>query len=183
MSLLGVLRGGRPGTFSLRKSEDVNDVIARRRELCLREQREQAVVAAVTIHDQDFLAAVARHLLHGFLQERELGAQAVGDRSRLLLGFEDLPEVVLGKDHGVFLLNRVQRGEANVEEVSAQREMRTMLFDDAEGKQTDSLRLVNGLHEVGSRELLPLGGEFGLRNRRNHKGEESEHQSGEGRLG
>ena len=54
--------------------------------------------------------------------------------------------------------------------------MRAVLLDDAEGKQADSLRLVDGLHEVGGGEFLPLGGELGLRNGGNHKGDKSEKQ-------
>ena len=128
----------------------------------LREQRQQAFVAAVAVDDEDFLAAVARHLLHRFLQQRELRAQAVGNGSGLLLGFEDLAEIVFGEDDGVFLLDGVHHGEADIEEVGAERKMRTMLFDDADGEHADALRLVDGLHEVGGGELFPLGGELGL---------------------
>ena len=50
--------------------------------------------------------------------------------------------------------------------------MRAVLFDDANGKHTDSLRLVNGLHEVGGGELFPLGGKLGLGDCWNGKCEE-----------
>ena len=151
------------GDVLARQSEDVDHVIARRGQLRLREQRQQALVAAVAIDDEDFLAAVARHLLHRFLQQRELRAQAVGDGSGLLLRFEDLSEVILGENDGVFLLDGVHHGEADIEQVGAERKMRAVLLDDADGEHADSLRLVDGLHEVGGGEFFPLGGELGLR--------------------
>ena len=116
----------------------------------------------MAVDDEDFLAAVARHLLHRFLQERELRGQAVGNGSGLLLRFEDLSEVVLGEDDGVLLLHGVHHREADVEQVGAERKMRAMLFDDADGEHADALRLVDGLNEVGGGEFFPLGGELGL---------------------
>ena len=88
----------------------------------------------------------------------------VGDGAGLLARFEDLAEVVLGEDDGVLLLHGVRHGEAHVEQVGAERQMRAVLFDDAEGQHADALRLVDGLHEVGSGELFPFGGEARLRN-------------------
>src|SRR2546422_7824634 len=52
-----------------RDSKDVHDVIMRRLELRLREKGEQAVVAAVTVDDDDFPAAIACHLVGRFLQQ------------------------------------------------------------------------------------------------------------------
>ena len=89
--------------------------------------------------------------------------EAVGEGAGLLLRFEDLAEVVLGEDDGVFLLHGVHHGEANVEQIGAERQVRAVLFDDAEGQHAHPLRLVDGLNEVRGGEFFPLGGELGLR--------------------
>src|SRR5271166_1758498 len=172
-----------PGNIFARKPEDVHHVTARSGQLRLGEQRQQALVATVAIDDENLLATIARHLFDGLLQKRELRAQAVGNGPRLLLRFKDLSKVVLRENHGILLPHGIHHRETNIDQVGAERKMRTMLLDDPDGKQADSLRLMNGLHEVWRRELLPLGGELVLRNGRQRKGDESEYQSGDGRLG
>ncbi len=47
--------------------EHIDDIVVGLVELRLREVGEQAIVAAVTVDDQDFLAAVAGHLIGGLL--------------------------------------------------------------------------------------------------------------------
>ena len=64
-----MLRLARAGA---RDSEHVDDVIVRCLELRLGEERQQAVVAAVPVHDDDLLAAIPRHLVRGLLQQLEL---------------------------------------------------------------------------------------------------------------
>ena len=118
--------------------------------MCLAEERQQRLISAVAIDDHDFLAAVAGHLADRFLQQRKLRGEAVGQGAGLLARFEDLPEVVFGEDDGVLLFHSVHHGEANVEQIGAERQMRSVLFDDAEGQNADALRLVDGLHEIGS---------------------------------
>ena len=154
---------GRPGTSRSGQAEDVDHVIAGAGELGLSEQREQAVVAAVAVDDDDLLAAVARHLAHRLLQQGELRRQAVGDGSGLLARLEDLAEVVLGKHDGVLLLDRVHHREAHVEQVGAQRQMGAMLFDDAERQHAHALRLMDCLDEVRAGQFFPFGGKAGLR--------------------
>jgi len=70
----------------------VHDVIMGRLELRLREKRQQAVVAAMTVHDDDLLAAISGHLVGRLLQQLELQAPAVGHRAGLVLRLEDLPK-------------------------------------------------------------------------------------------
>jgi hypothetical protein len=131
------------------QTEDVDDVIAWAGHLSLGKEREEAVVAAVAVDDDDLFAAVSGHFGDGFLEECELGGEAVGDGAGLLAGFKDLAEVVGREDDGVFLLDGVEDGEADVEEVSAEREMGAVFLDDAEGKDAGALGLVDGGDEVG----------------------------------
>ena len=114
--------------------ENIDHIVVRLIELRLREEWQQVFVAAVAVDDDYFLAAVARHLVGGFLQQGELHLAAVGDGSGLVAGFGDLSEIIFGEDDGVFLLGGVQRGVADVEQIGAQRQMRSVLLQDAEGQ-------------------------------------------------
>ena len=76
--------------------ENIDDVVVGLVELRLREEGQQAVVAAVAVDDQNFLAAVARHFVGGFLQESELHVAAVGHGAGLVLGLGDLAEIIFG---------------------------------------------------------------------------------------
>ena len=89
--------------------ENVDDVVVRLIELRLSEEGKQVLVAAVAVHDDDFLAAVARHFVGSFLEELKLKRKAVGDGAGLLFGLEDLAEVILGKHDRIRLLGSVQR--------------------------------------------------------------------------
>jgi len=73
-------------------------------ELRLREEGKQMLVSAVAVDDDDFLAAIARHLIGGFLKEFQLKFHAVRDGARLVLGFKNLAEIIFGKNDGVLLL-------------------------------------------------------------------------------
>src|SRR5579871_327767 len=101
-------------------------------ELRLSEIGQKMFITAVAIDDQDFLTAVAGHLVRGFLQERQLHASAVGHRSGFMFGFGDLSEVVFGENHRVFFFGGVKRCVADVEQVRAKREVWAMLFEDSE---------------------------------------------------
>src|SRR5262249_37140696 len=87
----------------------------------------------------------------------------VGNGARLMFRFEDLPEIVLGEYHRVFLGRRSQAQVADVDQVSPQGQMGSMFFEDAERKQTGPLGALDGLNEVCSRELFPSSREPGLR--------------------
>src|SRR5205823_4440992 len=148
-----VLRLARPAAHD---AQHVDDIIVRRVELGLCKVRQQAVVAAVTVHDDDFLTAIPRHLVGRFLQQLELESPAVRDGAWLMLRFEDLTKVVLGKDDRVFLLGGVERGIAHVEQIVAQRQMRPVLLENAEGEQAGALGTRDGVLEVGGRQLFPM---------------------------
>src|SRR2546426_498704 len=147
-----VLRLARPAAHD---AQHVHDVIARRLELRLREVGKQAVVAAVTVHDDDLLAPVARHLVGRLLQQFQLQSPAVGDCAWLMFRLENLPEVVLGKDDGVFLLGGIERHVSHVEQIVSQWQMQPMLLQDAEWEQARGLRTSDGVAEVTC--LLPFG--------------------------
>src|SRR5579863_4929950 len=153
------------GTTVIRRAlvENVNHVVVRLIELCLGKVRQQAIVAAVTVDDQDFLASVTGHLVGGFLQKCKLHAATVCHRAGLVLGLGDLAEIVLRKDNRILLLCRVKRRMPYIEKIGAERKMRTMFFEDAERKQANSLRVVNAFAEIRSGEFFPVDGELRLR--------------------
>ncbi len=155
-----VFNAGRPGAFMFGNPEDVNHVVARAGKLRLREQRQQVIVPAVAVHNENLLAAVARHLLHRFLEQRELCLQAVGHRSGLLLSLKDLAEIILGKHDCILLPHRVENRESNIEQVGSQRQVRSVLLEDPEGQHTNPLRLMNRLDKVGPGKLLPFAERF-----------------------
>jgi hypothetical protein len=53
-----------------------------------------------------------------------------------VLGFEDLPEVVFGKYDGVLIFCSMQRGEAGVDQIGAERKLWAVFLDDAERVRT-----------------------------------------------
>ena len=153
--------------------EDVDHVVVWLVELCLREVWQQAFVAAVAVDDQNFLAAVAGHLVGGFLQQGELQVAAVGYRAGFVAGFDNLAEIIFGEDDGVFLLGGVQRGVAYIEQVGADGQVRAVLLQDAEwqNRQVPCERRMPST-EVGGGKFFPMHGELrGLRMKEAGKGE------------
>jgi hypothetical protein len=116
----------------------------------------------MAVDDENFLATVARHFVGRLLQKSELQIAAVGNRARFVLGFENLPKIIFGKDDGEFLLDGVQRSVPNVEKVRSERKMRAVLFQYAERQDADAFRLGDGVPEIGGGELFPFWGKFCL---------------------
>jgi len=54
----------------------------------------------------------------------------------------------------------VQRGIANVEQVGADRQVRTMLFQNSERKQARALGTIDRSDEIRAGELFPMDGTF-----------------------
>src|SRR6267143_404958 len=77
-------------------------------EVRLGEEGKQMPVSAMTVDDDNLLAAIACHLIGRFLEQLQLEFHAVGDGSRFVFGFKNLSEVVLRKNNGVLLLRRLQ---------------------------------------------------------------------------
>src|SRR5262249_28239909 len=117
----------------------------------------------MAVDDQDFLAAIARHLVGRFLEQRQLQAAAVGHGAGFMLGLGNLSKIVFGEYDRVFLIGRVQRSVAHVEEIGAERKMRAVFLENAERKQADSLGAMNTFPEVRSREFFPMDRKFRLR--------------------
>src|SRR5207253_9965821 len=132
-----------PSLFRRALSEDVDDIIVGFVELRLREEGEKAVVAAVTVDDQDFLAAIARHLVGGLLQQSELQVAAVSHGSGFVARFGDLAEIVFGEDDCVFLLGGMERGVADIEKIGAERQVGTVLLQNSEREKTCPLGAMN----------------------------------------
>src|SRR6201987_1810149 len=84
----------------------VDDVVMRLIKLRLGEIRQQVLVPPMTIHDHYFLATVSRHFVRRFLKEMQLQLGAIGNRTRFVLGLENLPRIVLRKNYGVLFLSR-----------------------------------------------------------------------------
>src|SRR5439155_4423861 len=95
----------------------------------------------------------------------QLQYPAVGNRAWLMFRFENLPEVVLGKDDRVFLLGGIEGGVAHVEQIVAQGQMRAVLLQNAEWEQARALRPGDAVAELGRRQLLPMHRQFVLRRR------------------
>ena len=102
----GLLFGASRGRREL--AENVDDIIVRLGQLRLRKVWQQTAIPAVAVDDKHLLAAVARHLVGGFLQQRQLQFAAIGNGAGFVPRLEDLPEVVFRKDHRIFLLGGVQ---------------------------------------------------------------------------
>src|SRR5579885_200956 len=117
----------------------VNDIIMRRIELRLGEIRKQVLGAAVAIDNEDFLAAVARHFIGSGLEKLHLQFGVVSDGAGFVASFGDLAKIVLGKNDGVFLLRGMFGDIADVEEVGANRQMRSVFFEYPERKQAGAL--------------------------------------------
>src|SRR5260370_25432254 len=132
-------------------------------ELRLGKEWQQAVIASVAIHDDDLLAAVARHFIHSLFEKRELHFAAVGHGPGLVLGFGNLSEIIFRENDCVLLFGSVQRGVAHVQQIGSQRQMRSMLFKDAEWQQAGSLRSLNALAKIRGGEFLPMYAEPGSR--------------------
>src|SRR5579883_880534 len=127
--------------------------------LNVREILQERVVAAMTVDDQNLVAAIARHFLRGLLQEIELQALAIRDGSGLMLGFEDLTEVVLGEDHGIFLPGGIQARVPYINKVRPQRPGWAVLFDDSERQYAGAPRLFQGFDKVRPGKLFPSHGQ------------------------
>ena len=157
-------------------AKHINHIIFRARHLRLGEEGKQVLVFAVPVHYDDFLAAVARHLIRGFLEQLQLQFHAVRYGARLVLRFKNLPEVIFGKNQGKFLLRRVQSRLANIQKIRSQRPMRPMLFQNAEKQQTCSFRLPNRGAEIFRRRRFSLRGKLRLATCRNQSKQKEESQ-------
>src|SRR4051794_7805463 len=113
----------RPSLVGRAFIEDVDDVVVRFIQLSLGEIREQALVAAMPVDDQNLLASVSRHLVARFLEQLELQSAAVRHGSSLMAGFGDLSEVIFREDDRILLLRGSERRMSNIEKISAQRQM------------------------------------------------------------
>src|SRR5437667_4802893 len=89
--------------------------------------------------------------------------RAVCHGSGLVLGLENLAEVVLRKYHRVLLIGRMQSRIAYIEQIGSQGQVRSMFLQNAKGQQACSLGLLNGAAEVRGSQFFPMGREFGLR--------------------
>src|ERR1700722_10257249 len=87
---------------------------------------------------------------------------AICDSPRFVPRFEDLPKIILGKNYGVFLLRRILSNIADVQQVSSERQMRTMLFQNPERQKTSSLGLLDGRLEIRGSQFFPVHGKFCL---------------------
>ena len=142
---------------------NVDDIVVPFLQLALRKVRQQMFVSAVPINDNYFLAPVSRHLVSGFLQQLQLQAGTVRDGARFMAGFEDLPEIVFGKNYRVLLLCGGQSGVTNVQQVSPQGEVRPMFFENPEWKETCPVRSLNSAAEFGCAQFSPMDGKIRLR--------------------
>src|SRR6266478_3985770 len=124
------------------------------------------LVAAVAVYYDYFFAAVASHFIGGFLQQVQLQIHAVCNCSGLVLGFKNLAEIIFGEDYRIFLRRGLQRNVAHIQQISAERKMRSVFFQNAKGKKACALGLLDSRTKIRGGELLPFGGELALRAQR-----------------
>ena len=110
----------------------------------------------MSVYDDNFLAAVARHFVSGLLQQFQLQLRAVSDGTGLVFGLENLPEIIFGINDGILLPGAVQRGVADVDQIGAERQLRPVLLENAERQHARALSFLNGGNKVTCRELFPL---------------------------
>ena len=72
--------------------------------------------------------------------------------------FGDLAEIIFGEDDCVFLVGGVQRGVTHIEQIGAERQVRTVLLQDSEREQTRSLGAANPFAKVGGSQFFPVHG-------------------------
>src|SRR5258705_4887747 len=118
---------------------NIDDVVVRAIKLRLREIGKKTLVAAVAVDDKNFLTAIAGHFVSGFLKKVELYLAAVSDSAGLVLGFENLSEIILREDHSIFLVSSRQRSVEHVQQIGTEGQMGAMLFQNADGEQASSL--------------------------------------------
>src|SRR5205814_9985211 len=92
--------------------------------------------------------------------------RAVCHGSGLVLGLENLAEVVLRQYHRVLLIGRMQSRIAYIEQIGSQGQVRSMFLQNAKGQQACALGLLNSATKVRGSQFFPMGGEFGWRPQR-----------------
>src|SRR5260370_36612677 len=110
---------------------------------------------AMPIHDETFLASIARHLIGCLLQQFQLQLGTVSDGSGLVFGFKDLTEIVLGKNNRILLLDAVLDGITYIDEIVAKRQVWPMFLDDPERQYACALRFLKALLKFSGGHLLP----------------------------
>src|SRR5260370_39003263 len=100
---------------------------------------------AMPIHDENFLASIARHLIGCLLQQFQLQLGTVSDGSGLVFGFKDLTEIVLGKNNRILLLDAVLDGITYIDQIVAKRQLGPMFFSYPEQQYAIALRLFESL--------------------------------------
>jgi hypothetical protein len=76
--------------------------------------------------------------------------------------FKDLTKIVFRENHDVFLFGCIQGRVTNVEQISADGQVWTVLFKYPEREQASAARLFDALHEICCGQLFPVNGKFGL---------------------
>src|ERR1700734_2015919 len=140
----------------LGQRKDIDYVIVWGGELGLRKIGKQVLVAAMAIGDNDFLAAVSRHLVGSFLQELELNFRAVSDGARFVARFENLSKIIFREDYCKLLLRCGERNVPDIEQVGAEREVRAVFFENADREDASELRALDSFCKVGCCQLFPL---------------------------
>src|SRR4051794_39440951 len=128
----------------------INNIVLPDFQLGLGEVLNQAGIASVARYDQDLPASITTHFRHSLLQQLQLQMGAVSYRSRLVLRLKDLTEIVLRENHCIFLLCCEGRRIADIQQVCPEGPARSMLLNDAERENTNSLCLLNRGDEIGA---------------------------------
>src|SRR5580692_2479860 len=88
--------------------------------------------------------------------------RTVGNGARLMPRFQNLPEVVFGKHHRVLLFGRMKDLISDLQQISPERQMGAMLFQNPERQKASGLGLFDCRPELGSGQFFPIRGILAL---------------------
>src|SRR4029079_17397355 len=152
----------------------VDDVVALVFELRLHEEAQEVRVPAVAVHDEDLLEAVAGDLGARRVEQVPDQPRRQRKRARLVPGLVDLPVEVVREDDGVFLLHGTSDQVARLNEIRANRRVRSVLLENADGQNGRLVRLLESLGPVARGEVVHTGGQVLSRRRCGNEQQQAE---------
>src|SRR5579864_1920230 len=97
----------RPTRWRLDEAENIDNIVVLFLELALSEVWQQALIPALSVYDDDFLAPIARHFIGGLLQQFQLQVAAVSDGTGLMSRLENLTKIIFRIYDRILLLGRM----------------------------------------------------------------------------
>src|SRR6185437_6383033 len=116
--------------------EEIDCIVASFFQPGLNEITDQLGVAAMTVDDDDLVETVACDLVTGGFEE--IPNDALGKRKATghMPGLVDLTIKIIGEDDGIFLLRRPRGPFSHLDQIAADRHVRSMFFQDTDREDT-----------------------------------------------